>query len=289
MIIVNWGSSNFRAQRLDANYMTIAERHSGRGASKVEAGLFHDVLVEEVGDWIHDGERRVLMSGMIGSRYGWKEAPYVSLPAGLEEICNGVVAFNSGELNICIVPGLVGKDASNTAEVMRGEETEIVGCNNLSEHKSIGLPGTHTKWVEMAGGRIVSFSTYMTGELFHVIRSTTVLARSISVPGDDSGFDRGVMRTKEQGGLLHHLFGVRSMVLTGSLREEAADSYLSGLLIGHEIKDAVRENAPVHLVGDARLCALYARAIFLYDGASTIEPEGAAMRGLVAIATRLPW
>lgn len=287
MIIVNWGSSNFRAHRINADYTTIAERSSARGASKVQAGQFHEALVEEVGDWIQDGERRVLMSGMIGSQYGWKETPYVSLPAGLDEICGGVVAFNSGELNVSIVPGLVGKDMSNTAEVMRGEEAEIVGCHNLSEHRNIGLPGTHTKWVEMDGEKLATFSTYMTGELFHAIRSATVLAKSISADGDDSGFDRGVMRTREQGGLLHHLFGIRSMVLTGILREEAAGYYLSGLLIGHEIKDAVQKSMSVHLVGDGRLCALYARAISLYGGSSTIEPEGAAMRGLVAIARRL--
>jgi 2-dehydro-3-deoxygalactonokinase len=132
MIVVNWGSSNFRAHRLDADYASIAERSSAKGAATVESGRFLDALMEEVGGWIHDGESKVLMSGMVGSRYGWKEAPYVALPAALEEICAGVITLDEDALDLRIVPGLAGQDASSVAEVIRGEETEIFGSMNLA-------------------------------------------------------------------------------------------------------------------------------------------------------------
>ena len=105
---------------------------------------------------------------------------------------------------------------------MRGEETEIAGCQDLSKELTVDLPWTHSKWVEVRTGRIISFTTYMTGELYQAIRSATILARSLSAVGDDTGFDRGVLRARESGGLQHHLFGVRSMVLSGALMEDAA-------------------------------------------------------------------
>jgi 2-dehydro-3-deoxygalactonokinase len=289
MIVVNWGSSRFRAYRLNPNDDAVDERTSSAGAAAMKPSQFHSTLLAEVGEWVRDGETRILMCGMVGGRSGWAEVPYVPLVAGIEEICQGVVSLGVPELDVRIVPGLLGSDSSGIVDVMRGEETEIMGCAEPSEHLTLVLPGTHAKWVRLNGPNIASFSTYMTGELFGAVRSGTILAQSLAGEDDGSGFEKGVERAQEPGALSHHLFGIRSSVLLGELRREAASSYLSGLLIGHEVKDGMDQRRGVHLIGEPRLCSLYARAIVLCGGSATIEPEGAAVRGLTKIARRLQW
>jgi len=291
MIVVNWGSSHFRAYRLNPSYDTVDERASSAGAAAIRRSQFRSALLTEVGEWVRDGETRILMCGMVGSRFGWTEVPYVPLAAGIEEICHGVVSLDLPDLDVRIVPGLLGSDVSGIAEVMRGEETEIMGCVEFADDGMLVLPGTHTKWVTRCRPKIASFSTYMTGELFSAVRVGTMLAQSM-VGDDGSGFESGVERAQEPGSLAHHLFGIRSSVLLGDLRPEAAASYLSGLLIGHEVKDQIDPNDQtrgVHLIGEARLCSLYARAIVMCGGSATTEPDGAALRGLMQIAGRLKW
>jgi 2-dehydro-3-deoxygalactonokinase len=288
VIAVDWGSSHFRVYRLNESYDTVGERRSNAGAAGLKPFQFRSEFLTEVGDWLCDGETRILMCGMVGSKSGWTEVPYVPLPAGIEEICRGVVSLNMPELDVRVVPGLMGSDVAGIIEVMRGEETEIMGAGR-STGGMLVLPGTHTKWVRLAGTKIASFSTYMRGELFGALRTGTMLAHSMAGEDDGSGFEKGVQRAQESGGVSHHLFGIRSSVLFGELRAESAVSYLSGLLIGHEVKDAIRETHSVHLIGEAPLCALYARAITICGGSATTEPEGAAIRGLIQIAKRLKW
>ena len=155
------------------------------------------------------------------------------------------------------------------------------------------LPGTHSKWVTIAGRRIMGFTTYMTGECFAALRDHTVLARLMRDGGQGrtvpAAFDAGVARSAEPGGLLHHAFGVRTLGLAKRLTDTEGASYLSGLLIGHEIRTALPGGDVVHVIGTAALSALYARAIVACGGRAVIGDEDAAAQGLALIGARAAW
>jgi 2-dehydro-3-deoxygalactonokinase len=291
MIAAIWGSTSFRAYKVDSEGNVEAERASARGAVTVPAGGFEEALKQEVGDWIHAGNGRVLLCGMAGARRGWKEAPYVAVPADFDRLVESVVRVEAEGMDARIVPGMMAADENGVPEVLRGEETEIFGCTGeIEKFERVCLPGLHSKWVRMEGGQIRGFSTSMSGDLFKAIRSGTILnACTRHEPDDDDAFLMGVERAKQTGGLAHHLFGVRTLVLTGSMKDTAASSFLHGLLIGHEIRAEAREGEMVHLIGDAKLCAHYEMALLAMEIGSTIEPEGTALRGLKRIAARLQW
>jgi 2-dehydro-3-deoxygalactonokinase len=291
MIAVNWGTSNFRAYKVDAQGHVEAEKSSGRGAVTVSTGGFQDALVAEILDWMDMRDNRVLMCGMVGARRGWKEASYLQVPASFDQVVQGVIKLEVEGLDARIVPGLIGTDSYGVPDVMRGEETEILGCaTEVGNNVHFCLPGTHTKWVRMDNGRIGPFLTSMTGDLFKAIRANTIL-RSCTQhePNDGNAFLLGVARAGQGGELGHQLFGVRTLVLTGKMSDTSASSYLSGLLIGSEVREMARMDDEVHLIGDAALCALYQKALREFGLNSTIEPEGAALRGLLRIAGGLSW
>jgi 2-dehydro-3-deoxygalactonokinase len=153
------------------------------------------------------------------------------------------------------------------------------------------FPGTHSKWIQLSDRTIVSFATWMTGEVYSALRRCTILERMMTSNAaiDHSAFRDGVARSADSAGLLHHLFGVRTLALMGQLKEEMSASYLSGLLIGHEVRAAMPGAARVHLVGAATLCTLYAQAIEACGGTAHVEDEDAAALGLAAIGGRLQW
>ena len=179
----------------------------------VPDGRFGDTLREEIGPWLAAGEEHVLLSGMIGSRQGWKEAPYLPCPAGPSRLAAALVDIGFDWARVKLVPGLSGSDESGVAEVMRGEETQVMGVQPLLRNGGIAcLPGTHSKWVRVEGGRIVGFTTHMTGEAFAALRGHTILGRMMrDGPTDGAPFEAGLARSAEPGGLLHHLFGVRAL------------------------------------------------------------------------------
>jgi 2-dehydro-3-deoxygalactonokinase len=292
LIGVDWGTSNFRAFRLNADGAVLERRSSPRGILRVDGELFEETLRAEVGDWLKDGEKNILLCGMIGSRQGWVEAEYLPCPVGISDLANSVIQVPFAGAHVRLIPGVKGPDADGVPELMRGEETEAMGMLEACGGGGlVCLPGTHSKWIHLNERKIVSFITCMTGEIYGALRKCTILERTMPEEAtvDDEAFRRGIMRSANSGGLLHHLFGVRTLALLGQLREEVSASYLSGLLIGHEVRAAMPQKGIVHLVGAAALCALYAQAIELCGGCATLEDEDAAARGLAAIATRLKW
>jgi 2-dehydro-3-deoxygalactonokinase len=299
MIGVDWGTSSFRAYRLDAAGAVLARRDAPMGILHVPAGGFAAALREAIGDWLADGERRVLLSGMVGSRQGWVEAPYRPCPAGAAEIAAALVEvpFDApGGAQVKLVPGLSDADQTDTPEVMRGEETQIFGVlDQLLSDEPGGegiacLPGSHSKWARIRDGRIVAYRTYLSGEAFAALRGGTILGRMMQDgPHDADGFARGLARAGEPGHLLHQLFGVRTLGLAGRLADSASASYLSGLLIGHEVRAALPADALVHLIGAPGLCALYAEAIVAFGGRAAIMDADAAARGLAAIGGATRW
>jgi len=293
MIGVDWGTTGFRAFRI-ARDGTIRDRRAGpRGILNVQDGRFADTLREEIGPWLAAGEDRVLLSGMIGSRQGWREAPYVPAPAGVADLGTALVDVQFDWAKVKLVPGVSGTDESGIAEVMRGEETQVLGVVAALGGTGLAcLPGTHSKWVQTDHSRITRFTTHLTGEAYAALRGHTILARMMrDGPADGAAFDAGVKRSGEPGGLLHHVFGVRALALAGRLPETDTGAYLSGILIGHEVRAALHgaAGAVVHMIGAPELTTLYARAISACGGYAERHDGEAAARGLTLIAEHAAW
>lgn len=269
----------------------IARASAPSGILKVAAGDFPQVLHRIVGNWISGGETRLVLSGMVGSRQGWVEAPYLPCPADLATIGAALTKIPFDGAEIRLVPGLSDRDEAGTPEVMRGEETQIIGAlDQIGDSGLVCLPGSHSKWARINRGQIISFRTYFSGEAFAALRSGTILGRMMDdAPHDDAAFAQGVARSADSGHLLHHLFGVRSRALFDELTTTQTASYLSGLLIGHEIRAALLPGIIVNLIGAGALCALYAATIAACGGSARVIDEDAAARGLARIGRAAHW
>jgi 2-dehydro-3-deoxygalactonokinase len=293
MIGVDWGTTSFRAFRVARDGTIRDRRTSPRGILNVPDGRYGDTLRDEIGPWLALGEDKVLLSGMVGSRQGWKEAPYLPCPAGSAELAGALVDIGFDWARVKLVPGLSGTDDSGVAEVMRGEEAQVMGVPTLLRDGGLAcLPGTHSKWVRVQGGRITGFTTHMTGEAFAALRGHTILGRMMrDGPAGGAPFDAGLARSADPGGLLHHLFGVRAQALAVRLKETEAPAYLSGILVGHEVRAAMAQapGAVVQVIGAPDLTALYARAIAVCGGYAERHDGEAAARGLGLIAEHANW
>jgi 2-dehydro-3-deoxygalactonokinase len=297
MIGVDWGTTSLRAYRLDAAGGVLEARESAQGILSVPKGGFPSVLDAVVRPWLDAGEELVLLCGMIGSRQGWREAPYLSCPAGPSEIAAATVPLPfSGASRCFLVPGLSTRGPEGVPDVMRGEETKLLGVmaeTGEAAEATLCLPGTHSKWARLSAGRIAGFATQMTGETFAALSEHTILARTgTEGPTVPEAFARGVRRSGEAGGLLHHLFGTRTLGLMGELAATETRSYLSGLLIGHEIRAALaapRETpaGSVHLLASARLEALYADAFGILGVPHRRHDPDTVARGLALIGRSL--
>ena len=292
MIAVDWGTSNFRAFRINAAGAMVARCSSPQGILRVGKGNFETALRAEVAAWLEEGEDHILLCGMVGSRQGWVEADYLRCPVGIEELAASLVRVPFFGAKVLLVPGVMGPAAADVPELMRGEETAAMGILDVGAGAGlVCFPGTHSKWIELSDRGIVSFTTSMTGDVYSALCKCTILERTMTngTATDEAAFRDGVLRSADSGGLLHHLFGVRTRVLMGQLREEASASYLSGLLIGHEVRATMPHGARVVLVGAAQLCGLYVQAIEACGGEAAPAEEDAAALGLGAIGRRLGW
>ncbi len=293
MIGIDWGTSSFRAFRLADDGAVRERRSAPRGIMSVADGKFADVVHEFAGDWLKDGETRILLSGMIGSRQGWAESKALPCPAGIDDLAQALTPVPFDGAQVFIVPGLFTHDADGIPEFIRGEETQIAGLLPvIGDSGLVCLPGTHSKWASIEGGRIATFTTYMTGEAFAALSKHTILGRLMKGDEvDEAAYLRGVERSADAGGLLHHLFGARTLVLAGDMSETATWSYLSGLLIGHEIRSAstTYPDEVVHLVGEPHLCELYAHTLHIYDCEAVVREEEAAILGLARIGGLVQW
>lgn len=269
MIAVDWGSTRLRAYRLAEDGTVVDCRLRDDGALACST-RFAQVFAQQIDGW---DDPHVLMCGMIGARGGWREVPYVECPADTNALAAGVVTLGLDDgiaglenRELRIVPGMIDRGSPAMADVMRGEETQIAGllATLAGGDHTVCLPGTHSKWVCVRGGAIHSIHTAMTGETYALFRHHSVLGRLM--PSDEpdfdaTAFDQGLRRSEDPDGLLHQLFGVRTAGLLGSLSTSAAPSFLSGLLIGCELRARFPMPPEVHLVGEARLASRYARAL----------------------------
>ena len=291
LIAIDWGTSPARAYELDSLGNVVRERSAPLGVQRLTGGGFADALSVLCGGEI-PADLPLIASGMIGSRQGWVEAPYCKCPAGFDAIVAALTSVPGTRLRI--VPGLMFRGADEVPDVIRGEETQVFGAlsETIGERRGIVLPGTHSKWVIAGPGSIETFATFMTGELYAVLREHSILGRLAVAGVDEAALDRGVRHSLRQGAALtHDLFSARSLALTEALAPKGVADYLSGLLLGAEIAAARiwlarhgLEHTTVMLLGDDALLTRYRRALALADIDSVIGPPDAAARGLWRIA-----
>jgi 2-dehydro-3-deoxygalactonokinase len=291
LVGLDWGTTSCRAYLVGADGKVLDRQMDGPGILKVEQGHFGPWLDSMIGGWIKaHGLAPVILSGMIGSRQGWKEAPYAKCPAGADDIVTALARIAWGELTVALVPGL---STENDAmpDVMRGEETQIIGALALSGRDDglFLLPGTHSKWAEVTGGRIASFRTFMTGEVFGALKDHTILGRLMQGGASDAdGFARGVKEGAalgSAGALLNRVFATRTYGLMDKVAETALSDYLSGLLIGAEVAEATRQQkGAVTIIASAALAQRYTDALRLLGFESALAPEDCVAAGHWRIA-----
>ena len=297
LIGVDWGTTRMRAYLIGDDGWPVAGTESEAGMAKVPAGGFEAALERAVGPWRTEApDAPILMAGMVGARQGWVEAPYVAPPASLEALAAACVAVQTAHLGMVrIVPGVaVGQTGEAWADVMRGEETQVVGATAALDLRggTFVLPGTHAKWVRVEEGAITHFQTYMTGEVFAALRDHTILSRMLDPAADDpAAFAEGLaagQSLKRPGDLLTRLFTVRAEGLMGRLGADEAASFLSGLLIGAEVAAATSEAGEVIVVGASGLAQRYRTALAAAGVTARLAPADVAAHGLAQIAAHLP-
>ena len=292
-IAVDWGTTSLRAVLLGAGGHVLERAAGARGILTVIDGRFSEALDDICGAWqIAQPTIPVVMSGMIGSQHGWVEAPYLDAPCSLEDLIAAMIIVPHTNGKVHVVPGVRGRSGDGAPEIMRGEEIQVGGIV-VSKGVTEGLfciPGTHSKWVRVAGGRIKSFATFMTGECFDVLKDHSILGRLMDADyaHDAEAFEKGVARAEAPGGLLHHLFAARTLGIVEEMPKPGLASYLSGQLIGAEITGArslFGTAETVHLVAGGIVGETYRLGLEVAGVKATIwDAEAATLAGLWAAA-----
>ena len=297
-ISVDWGTSSFRATLRAGDGGMLSSCEAPRGILTFQPQDFEPLLEEKTRDWRRRGpDAPIIMSGMIGARQGWREAPYAKTPAGVEEIAAAILSIETRLMGVVrVIPGVVTEGSTGAPDVMRGEETQILGALAATGAASgiFVLPGTHSKWVEVGDGRIQAFRTFMTGEIFAALKAHTILARLMTEPspeGSGEGFARGVeaaRRFRDPGDLLNAVFMTRTLGLFDRLPGSELAEYLSGLLIAAEIRSGAAGATIATAVGASALVSRYRRAGDALGVEIIAAPEDCAALGQAAILRALP-
>ena len=279
---VDWGSSSFRAFAIEQGGTAAAVKRADDGVF-TGSGPFDARLRHHLGDWLERWPSApILLCGMVGSDRGWVHAPYVAAPAGLSELA-GALAPAPFERSARIVPG-VSFASGETHEVMRGEETLLMGLGEQTSGTLVCLPGTHSKWAELSGGRIAVFRTYMTGELRALALGQGALATGVAQIDCHDTFLGGIAAALEETAPTRTLFQARARRLLGTLAPEHTASFVSGVLIGAEIA-AEAGAAAVLLAARGDLADAYGSALReARIDVTLVDPEPLAASGLLCIA-----
>ena len=296
LVALDWGTTSLRAYRIGPDGAVLDTRAAPLGILKVPDGDFDGTFDQIAGPWLDASPTApVIACGMIGSRQGWVEAPYVPCPAGVADLAARLTPHDTRRgRTVWFVPGVNRFDADGVGDVIRGEETQIVGAGGSGVFL---LPGTHSKWVWVEDGRLTWFATFMTGEVFAVLRDHSILGRLMSGDAHDGeafrrGLDYAWREGPAAGGLLKRLFSARTLGLFGHMAAPALPAYLSGLLIGSEIDEAcgciaAASGTPpqrITVVGGVALAARYEEALVARGLAAERRGEETTTAGLARIA-----
>ena len=294
-VVVDWGTSSFRGWLMSADGEALAESRGGEGMLHCTGGGaaagFAPVLRDHLARLGAPAEAPVLICGMAGARQGWAEAPYLKTPTRLDALHEGAIRIDAPG-DIRILPGIA-QARPDRPDVMRGEETQLLGVTEADFSGLVCIPGTHSKWISIEAGRIVEFSTYMTGELYSVIAQHSILAHAVEAegppPADSQPFREGLSTAlAEPSALTASLFRLRAAQLLGFEQRADGAARLSGLLIGTEIADALHRHGSlrsVRLIGAGALGRLYEAALARQGLEVTmVDAEQASRRGLAKAA-----
>jgi 2-dehydro-3-deoxygalactonokinase len=324
LIGLDWGTSSLRAYLYGSDGRILQEKSAPSGVMHLErfipAGepsisrekLFEAAFSDICGDWLAENGKDlpVLACGMVGSTAGWREAVYLRTPVGPSGLTRALTKVSlAGGSAVQIVPGIcaAGEAGKSFPEILRGEETQVagilskIGNSSKSENLLIGLPGTHSKWVFVQDRRIVSFSTFVTGELYALLTNYSMVAKTQKKPEqmDDKAFRLGLRMARASnpeaaGGLLSTIFSTRSKRVLGELKEGEQPDYLSGLLIGEELagverilardKRTLTDFSRILIAGDPSLCARYGYACKQAEWPIPQVVDGATAAGLWSVA-----
>ena len=276
---------------ISSDGIVLDKRAFPQGILQVAHGQFQNVFEQRFGDWMTD-TAMCLVSGMAGSRQGWREAPYCPCPSGFEDIAQHLQWIEKDRIGI--VPGLSTFN-DTTPDVMRGEEIQIFGALTTLQIQSAQfvLPGTHSKWAHVNDGKISAFKTFMTGEFYALLSQHSILAKTClpDAPLKKEVFLEGVMQSQKAGGLLHHAFSARSLALFEKLNPAQSSSYISGLLIGEEIKsakvDLQDQTTPLFILGNSQLTQRYAYALEALNLSAQALADEVTWSGIWALAHHL--
>ncbi|HEY9056781.1 MAG TPA: 2-dehydro-3-deoxygalactonokinase [Aurantimonas sp.] len=291
---VDWGTSSFRLWLLDSTGAVLAECRGAEGMATIATGGFGPVLEAHLAAIGAAPDLPVIACGMVGARQGWIEAPYVDTPTTMAGIVIRAKRVSDHSRPVFVLPGVAQRTAGRP-DVMRGEETQLAGLSGREGRRIVCLPGTHSKWVSLDGGRIESFATFMTGDLFAAIAAQTILRHSVAEPQgpfDGERFMAAFLAALERPGeVTNQLFAIRAGSMLDPAVGDDGGSALSGLLVGLEFAGAIarfKSVAALTLVAAGRFREIYLAACEAADIAVAVEDADALVRrGLFAAATEI--
>lgn len=296
-IVGDWGTTRLRLFRVVDG--AVVDRIDGPGIGALDAPAV-DALLRALAPWRTARDpARIVLCGMAGARGGLAEAPYAECPADARAWAGRARHLRLDGIPVALAAGLACVRADGTPEVMRGEETQVFGAQRLlpalaQGRRTVALPGTHSKWVALEQGRVESFRTFPSGELYALLRDHSTLARVGADPGGETeGFEAGLASATAAGGILGKLFQARSAQLRAGRTRGWALGYLSGLIIGSEVDEMLATTAPagrLALIGDPQLAARYARALAARGVAVDLhDGDACALAGLQCLEESLSW
>ncbi|MDM3870056.1 2-dehydro-3-deoxygalactonokinase [Porticoccus sp. W117] len=273
-IVGDWGTTNLRLFLLDSASKQCLDRRNGPGIANTNPDQIPKILAKLIKPWIGQNIEQILLCGMVGSTIGWLDAGYINCPLPLATLKDHLFRVPTHGIPTQIVPGIRCTSPTGTIDVMRGEETQLLGALQCQAHLNSGshllcLPGTHSKWVQISSGVVESFLTSLSGELYATLKRHSILVPNTenNLP-DEAVFIQGIQRSIEQSScdLLHLLFETRSRQITGEISAEQAADFLSGLIIGKDIQNAIKlfgsthSQSQIHFIANKSLNHLYSLA-----------------------------
>ena len=293
-VAVDWGTTHLRLWVLDSSNTVRRQIETDQGMAQLQPADYEAVLLDLLAqDLRQDQPLDVICCGMVGARQAWQEAPYAPCPTPPPNAKHAThVTTHDPRVKVYLLPGI--KQAS-PPDVMRGEETQIAGfiARNADFDGVLCLPGTHSKWVHISAREVISFQTFMTGELFALLSKGSVLRHSISAGGwDDEMFTNAINDAMARpAAVAAQLFALRAQSLIADLSPEAARARLSGLLIGLELAAARPYwlGTQVAILGDTAVAKAYCKALAAQATQITMaSTELMTLDGLKAAYATLP-